>query len=140
MPSVENDEVRSPLDVQRTLIFSGVARAGGRVRRGATLYLSGVMEGPLCVESGAQVEISGVFSGALENHGRVVVSGVFQGTVAENDGELLGRAGSMWDQGPRRLVLGPDGSLTQPPPNSSYTVTETTPLCRYVAGSFVPVR
>lgn len=137
---MQNDEVHFPLDVDRTLIFSGVAQAGGRVRNGATLRLSGVMQGPLRVEPGGRVEISGVFSGALNNAGRVVVSGVFQGTVVRNDGELLGRAGSMWHQGGRRLVLGRDGSLTQPLPNSSYTITERTPLCRYVAGSFEPLR
>lgn len=140
MREIEDGIVRAPLDVRETLVLSGVAEAGGLVHRGATLHLSGVMDGQLYVQAGGHVEISGVFKGGLDNAGRVIVSGVFQGGVQRNDGELLARVGSIWPRGGRRLVLTADGSLARPPADSSYTITASTPLCRYVDGSFKPLR
>lgn len=139
MRDVETGTVSSPLHVEQDLTLAGVAEAGGSVRGGATLRLSGVMHGELRVESGGHVEMSGVFNGVLFNAGRVIVSGVFEGEVARNDGEVLAHVGSVWQRGGRRLVLAADGSLVEPPRTSSYSITTDTPLCRYADGSFEPM-
>lgn len=96
------------------------------------------MNGTLKVEPNANVEMADVFAGVLENAGRVLVSGVFQGEVLRNDGELLARAGSIWRTNGRNLVLGADGSLTEG--GGSYTVTADSPMCRFVGGRFEPAR
>jgi len=136
----ESGVVDIPLEVEGEFTLAGVARRGGIVRSGGALWLSGVMHGELVVEQGAQADISGTFHGELFNSGRVLISGVFAGSVARNDGEVLARVGSVFKSASNVGVLQRDGSLAPPPRSGGSTVITTdTPVCRLVGERFEPV-
>lgn len=127
------------LEVSDTYALSGVAEQGGTVHSGGVFRLSGVMNGRLLVEPGGSANISGVLNGDLDNHGRVLVSGVHDGRIVGNAGEILARVGSVFTVHGRRGVVQADGSLGDLSQHSSRVITDSTPLCRWVDDHFEPV-